>query len=414
MSLTYIEFFDPVSVENVATCLSYMPDEVVIIGDKKQVDDHKKHYERVFADRGHPEVKFTSKPISKTNLKTAVQELRKLVEACDECVFDITGGDEVLVMALGVACATSQKKIQVHKINLRSATMYDCDCDGETVFHDIPQLSVVENIRIYGGDVVQGDIHSSDTYNWQLTEDFCADVSAMWRICRGIGQNWNIWLSIFDVICEVSESNGLSVSAPVQRVCAALPASIRYGIGPGFIRTLLDAGLLTHFEDDGTTVSLGFKNEQVKRCLTIEGQVLELKMYIIAKQATNGGTPVYNDAMCGVKIDWDADLHAEDFVDVENEVDILLMHGVIPVFVSCKNGGVNPNELYKLHTVARRFGGPYAKMVLIAPALENLENSDTIRRRAKEMDIRVLDGDTLRQADDEELTRQMKCLWFNS
>ena len=413
--MTYIEFFDAVSVENIATCLSYMPDEVVIIGDSKPVKARIKHYERVFADRGHPEVKFTAKPISRTNLNAAVQELRKLVESYEDCVFDITGGDEVLVLALGMVCATSEKKIQVHKINLRSATIYDCDCDGETVFHDVPQLSVVENIRIYGGDVVKGNIDSADTYDWELTEDFCADVDRMWRRCRNIGRNWNIWVSIFKEICNFSEEKGLSVSASIETVEKALQQNgINFDIAPGFIDAILKEGLLTHYKEEAGVVSVGFKNEQIKRCLTIEGQVLELKMYIIAKRATEGDTLVYNDAMCGVKIDWDADIHVEEKLDVENEIDILLMHGVVPVFVSCKNGGIDPDELYKLHTVARRFGGPYAKMVLIAPALENLKNGDTVRRRAQEMGIRVLDGEALRCADDEELTRQMKCLWLNS
>lgn len=412
--MTYIEFFDPVSVENIATCLSYMPDRVVLIGDSKPVKARIAHYQRVFADRGHPEVEFIPKAISKTNLDAAVQELNKLVDTYDDCVFDITGGDEVLLLALGIVCATRQdKKLQVHKINLRKGTMYDCDHDGETVFHDVPQLSVEENIRIYGGDVVYGDIHSVDTYRWDLTEEFCADVDAMWRICRDIGLYWNIWLSLLDTICHVSDAKGLSVSASVQEVRESLPPSIRYEFGRGFIHDLTEAGLLTHFEDDGTTVSVGFKNEQVKRCLTVEGQVLELKMYIIAKQAAEGDAPVYNDALCGVKIDWDANVHDEDFLDVENEIDILLMHGVVPVFISCKNGGVDADELYKLHTVARRFGGPYAKMVLIAPAMEYLHNGSQLCDRAAEMDIRVLDGEVLRHADDEELTRQMKCLWCN-
>ena len=413
--MTYIEFYDPVSVENIATCLSYMPDRVVLIGDSKQVNPRIVHYKRVFADRGHSEVEFIHKAISKSNLTTALRELNKLVDTYDDCVFDITGGDEMLLLALGMVCATrTDKKIQIHKINLRSGTMYDCDQDGETVFADIPQLSVEENIRIYGGDVVYGGIDSIDTYRWDLTEDFCRDVDAMWHVCRGVGQKWNIWITIIDAICAQGDSDSLSVTAAVQDVWQSLPSSIRYDLPPGFIHALTEAGVLTHFEDDGTTVSVGFKNRQVKRCLTTEGQVLELKMYLIAKQAADTDGPVYNDALCGVKIDWDADIHEDNFLDVENEIDILLMHGVIPVFVSCKNGYVDPDELYKLHTVAHRFGGPYAKAVLMAPAIDNLPNGHQTRLRAQEMDIRVLDGAVLCSADDEELTRQMKCLWFNS
>ena len=47
----------------------------------------------------------------------------------------------------------------------------------------------------------------------------------------------------------------------------------------------------------------------------------------------------------------------------------MLMRGVIPVFVSCKNGAVDSNELYKLNTVADRFGSIYAKKIIAATYL---------------------------------------------
>ena len=43
--------------------------------------------------------------------------------------------------------------------------------------------------------------------------------------------------------------------------------------------------------------------------------------------------------------------------ETKNEIDVMLMRGVVPVFVSCKNGAVKMDELYKLDTVAQRFGG---------------------------------------------------------
>ena len=48
-------------------------------------------------------------------------------------------------------------------------------------------------------------------------------------------------------------------------------------------------------------------------------------------------------------------------VSAENEVDLILLHSTVPVFVSCKNRFVSSDELYKLDSVSRRFGGKYAK-----------------------------------------------------
>ncbi len=64
-----------------------------------------------------------------------------------------------------------------------------------------------------------------------------------------------------------------------------------------------------------------------------------------------GDIPVYDDALNGVVIDWDGEFHdeeVEDLYDTENEIDVLLMHDIVPVFVSCKNGIVTSEELYKL------------------------------------------------------------------
>lgn len=55
--------------------------------------------------------------------------------------------------------------------------------------------------------------------------------------------------------------------------------------------------------------------------------------------------------------------------DTENEIDVVLMKGLTLIFISCKNGQVDDDELYKLESVTNRFGGLYAKKVLIATYL---------------------------------------------
>ena len=52
------------------------------------------------------------------------------------------------------------------------------------------------------------------------------------------------------------------------------------------------------------------------------------------------------------------------------KIDVILMHGTTLLFISCKNGNIGEEELYKLHTVAERFGGPYVRKMLIATNLD--------------------------------------------
>ena len=419
--MIYIEFYDPVSVENIATCLTYQPDRVIIIGAGDYVDARIRSYKKLLNEKRGLHVEIGAKNINKTNLAEAVKQLNYLVENEDDIVFDITGGDEILVLALGMVCAAHpEKKMQIHKVNLHTGTLVDCDRDGETVFENPPRLSIEENVLIYGGEVLfnhNNDINGEDTYRWDLSEDFLADVNTMWDLCRSKGRFWNVQISILETVSAGSRPTDVTVSAKADAVrTALLEKRIDYDqkLDRDFVDALLRLGLLISYDDSGDTITATFKNAQVKKCLTTEGQVLELKMYLIAKHATDNGVPVYDDALNGVKIDWDGVVHTQtENVDVDNEIDVMLMHGLVPIFISCKNGDLKPEELYKLHTVARRFGGPYARMVLVAPAIDRLKNGSVLRERAEEMGIIVLAGNEILRADDGALTALLASLWSN-
>ena len=62
-------------------------------------------------------------------------------------------------------------------------------------------------------------------------------------------------------------------------------------------------------------------------------------------------------------------LNIEPAYRTANEIDFMLMKGLTPIFIPWKIGQVYDDELYKLESVANRFGGLYAKNVLIATYL---------------------------------------------
>ena len=123
------------------------------------------------------------------------------------------------------------------------------------------------------------------------------------------------------------------------------------------------------------------------------------------------GAPLYHDIRVGVVIDWDGDEEG-DAIRTVNEIDVMAMKGAIPVFISCKNGDFDMEELYKLSTVADRFGGKLVKKVLVSTELDKLGGkADYLRARMEDMKIRRLENiDELSMA---ELDRQLKSLWSN-
>ena len=417
--MTYIEFFDKVSSENISACLTYVPDRVIYIGDNsKLMKKHIANYDRVFKDRGYS-IEFSCKAVSKSNLGNAVEILSELVNTYDDCVFDITGGDEILNLALGIVYAqNADKNIQIHRFNLRNNVLYDCDKDGNTVYKDAPRLTVEENVRIYGGDIVYGGVREEQTYLWELSDEFVNDVNLIWSLCRGDSRLWNTQIGVFEAaeaVGSVSE-DGLTTIAEVTLLNAYLyKRKASYKLIKGIVAYLSKHGLMKAYEDRGKLV-ITYKNSQVKRCLTKAGQALEMKVYTIAKGLlADDGAPIYNDAMNGVVIDWDGEFHDEEterVYDTENEIDILLMHDVVPVFISCKNGAVSSDELYKVNTVAERFGGKYAKKVLFTASISFLgEAGDYLRQRAVDMNIRLIEN--VQDLNDSELASRIKSLWKN-
>lgn len=71
--------------------------------------------------------------------------------------------------------------------------------------------------------------------------------------------------------------------------------------------------------------------------------------------------------------------------DVVNEIDIMSINNNLPTFISCKIGNVDQMALYELETVANRFGGKYAKKVLIVA--KDVAHGHLLR--AEEMGIEV-------------------------
>ncbi len=399
------------------------------MGDKLELlKKHAERYRKLFLHRGY-EVEFVCRSINKNNMQNIIDELTRLVEAYDDCVFDLTGGEDLYLVALGVVVERFRdKNIPIHRFNIRNGTIIDCDQDGITIMeHGYLQLSAQENIRLYGGDVVYDTVKENGTHLWDMNDEFKSDIKAMWDICKEDVRLWNRQISVFQEACTL---HSLSEDALTVTVSVSSLKNILKQKGDKLVfdkelaDALYDKGLITEYEYSDAYLSIAFKNEQVRKCLTKAGQVLEMRIYVAALETTDkNGEPVYNDAMNGVFIDWDGDIHPEKSkydkdnldkgaYDTENEIDVMMMHGIVPVFVSCKNGDVSRNELDMLNSVAEKFGGPYAKKVLVATALDSRTSFDEFfRQRAKDMNIRLVEG--VQDMTEAELNKAVRSFWSN-
>lgn len=418
--MTYIEFFDKTASENICACLSCAPERVIFIGDNgKLMKKHIQRYQRILEERGIY-VEYAYKTFAKNDLGRAVELITEIIEEEEACTFDITGGDELLNLALGIVYGRNlQKNIQIQRMNLRSNTVYYFDQNGSVLPKKPIALTVQENIRLYGGDIRYGGADSIYTFCWDMNPEFEQDIDRIWEVCREDVKEWNTQIGIFqaaDKVGRVSEDGLTTVAARYDLEKLLDKTMGDYGYDERIIQGLFDFGLLTSFCDDGEFLTLSYKNRQVKKVLNKEGLALEMKVFVSARTVRDSsGCAVYNDAMNGVVIDWDGAFHDSDddgVYDTINEVDVILMHGVIPVFISCKNGYFTADELFKLNSVAEQFGNEYARKVLVATGLErNGDSDDYIRQRAKDMNIKILEN--VQNLDKSAFDKLIKNLWNN-
>ena len=174
----------------------------------------------------------------------------------------------------------------------------------------------------------------------------------------------------------------------------------------GRVQILLEAlrkkGVVLYRKDDHI-LDYKYTDPLYRYCTQKAGNTLEIKVLLEARSLKEQGCSFFTDCQTSVHIDWDGHVHkiSDNIPDTNNEIDLILMHGVTPLFISCKNGDVEEEELYKLHTVAREFGGPNVRKMLVATSLSKHDPSHkALIRRAWDMDIYPVTGFTKFTSED--------------
>ena len=411
--MTAVEFYDRTPIENVISSLTTVPDKIIFIGDGKVMKKFDSVYQTFLEARGL-NIELAYRNIKKNDLNNIVEVLSDIVDTEEQCVFDLTGGEDLVLVAMGIVFQKySDKNIQMQRFNIRNGVVTDCDNDGTILYSGIPEVTVEEHIRLHGGVVRYENENDDRTFHWDLSDDFINDIEKMWSICRTNPGLWNAQLNVLEAFEACMVEPSLNVMVNISTIQEHLKyVGVKYVSIKGLLRALDQKHLIYSYADDGQNISFTYKNEQVKKCLTKAGTVLELKVLIAANSLLNkDGTVFYTDSMNGVYIDWDGNLHnlIDEEKDTENEIDVVLMKGLTPIFISCKNGQVDDDELYKLESVTNRFGGLYAKKVLIATYLgKKTKSMEYFKQRAKDMKINLIDG--VHQLSDEQFLKMVKHL----
>ena len=389
--MTIVESFEKAPIENMISVLAARPEKVIFLGDAAQMRGPVQKYREILKTKGI-ETEVLLKGIQKNNLNNILTVLTNLVEDEEALIFDVTGGEDLVLLAFGMIYERykDKKQLKMQRFNINSGKVIDCDYDNEVSFEDTFCMGIDELIALYGGVVVPEE-------EAPMIENPLDVVDKVWNLARRNGTKWN---KVHSYLKELERKADTSEELLEVRMEFA---DIKHDIGEfqkkyreviGVLEEFDRAGLVDGLSIDNDSVHYNYKNTFVKRCLANSGDALEMKCYCEALSLTDKGKPYFNDCCVGVTIDWDGVIHSKDenWKDTTNEIDVILMRGLIPTFISCKNGKIGEEELYKLNTVAEKFGGKYAKKMLIATKLEreNYVAKMAYMRRAEDMGIKII------------------------
>ena len=375
---TLIELFDESQIENIIAALLLKPERIVFVGFKETMTEKRISAIKSFFKTRGIDVSLSFEVVGRFDFASVKKRITEIVERYPDSVFDITGGKEMVIAAMGEAL--SGKGIPIIQIDVKKRKIVMCEnCKESLPENRDEKITIDEIVSLNGGAVKEmADIPLTDS-------DFKKDIENAWNIARKGCGNWNRQITAFgnfERLGKITES--LFVEADFN--------SLKKGrkdfyINKNIISSLIDCGLIYGYDEKNGKVSFCYKNENVHKLLTKAGNVLEFYAYIIINE--NPGEAL--SSAVGVIVDWDS--IDTPGAETRNEIDIMLVWGLTPVFISCKNGEVNKEALYELDSVADKFGGEYAKKVLLATYLAgNEEKREYLKTRAKDMGIRLISG----------------------
>ncbi len=366
--MTIVELFSGEMSENLLSALCLRPEKVIFLGTQSQMTDGRIAALRAFfkGRPGAPALRFLR--VKERDYAGAGNAIRDTLREEPEVCFEMTGGSDLTLAALGAAAA--EKKLTLFELEVRQQRLRLLQGASPALkpglIRPLRGITVSESIRLRGGSLAE----SSYTLAGALPPDLERDVADLWQVYQASPE---IWTRQCSLLANLTAKSGgrLTVSGTMPEKCEH-----------SHIQALEKLDLISGYREEGNTVTLTFRNAHVKRTLTRAGDLLELWVFLAARESG------FTDAVMGAKIDW----NGTDRGGTSNEIDGLLMYGAVPVYVSCKIGAVPKEALYEVDTVASRFGGEYAVKALACSRLGGPEATrETLRQRARDMGVLLIE-----------------------
>jgi len=384
-----VEFYSQEPLENVMAMIKYRPEKIIFLGHKDNMITKRINDIKQFRNQKCPGTELEFIEVPKDDLDGAIEMIAAIIREHPGIRFELTGGSELILMALG--CIAARMNISKLRIDPFTGKEIDIRGDGVTTSDYHFSIKIADTIVLHGGVLTPNTGSYAD---WKFTDDFRCDIRTLWDIGKKYKSNWNRHCATIDEFRK---------NSPKQNEGWIDLHKNHLGEAIHLIRDLHEAGMIKDLSETGKRITFRFKNNMIKKVISKSGNLLELHVYEVATRDDY----LFTDAIIGAHIDWDGEIHNFEHpgYDTMNEIDVILMKNVCPIFISCKSGKAGGHSLHELETVSRKFGGKYAKKALIlAKACDDTTGTQYFKQRAKDMHIWIID-DVFRLSDEQLLNK---------
>lgn len=374
-----LELYDDEQMFNVLAIADFHPEQAVYLGTRRLKSKRVKN--RILGFIESLEIPSTCFFYSTEmlSLKAVIAELEHILELYPDIAIDITGGFEVASTAVGILA--QERGIPVFRYDaLERSYRNIMNCPWIDKVKSDPKITVEAIMRLNGSTYL-GHGHVAVE---SLSAEESNDVLGLFSLFKKYYRTWprlsEYLRPATDNYFAEDENDPLRFEAPSS--IEGETKDIVY-CDTIIMSALADAGYLKDLRTTGGTISFRYKNAVVRDCLIDTGSVLEFYVYVTAR---NSG--YFQDVQISVKTNWD--VAPIQRVDTINEIDVIAVHGEVPVFISCKAGTPDVFALAEIKTLARHFGGSQAKAMLVT--MSDVRGGDVyLFQRACDMEVTMVD-----------------------
>ena len=374
---TIVEIYDTKPIENVTASLALKPDKLILLCHNKP-DDKEVHNIKRFFSAVMKDLEIIFKVLSSLDSDHITKELEEIVTNNEDAAFELTGGYEPVKIWASKFCL--EKNIPCFYLDYKEKNPLIQLNSMHVGEFRMPHLSIDQILLLNG-------CQKKHFGHVQLDMNNKGQVSDLLKIVDFALNNRPAWKNIIRYFQHVTKdkkntlyiSSKYKIKSTKNSEVFASPKIMEY----------LDNKELISINKKLTTPDLihfKFKSETVKELLKSDGFWLEFYTYYMAYMLN-----YFDDIAMSSIIDWIPD--SEDYRDPINEIDVILVKGIKPVFISCKTSVPSVFDLYEIKSLTEKFGGSIAKAALVTSS--DLSYNQSFFVRARELNVALIDKSSL-------------------